>query len=345
MKKTRKRLTVWRFLIWTLLVVALGRTSYLLSVSVINYIFNEGSMLVPDLAGTQYNEARRILFPYQLEVMQAGTKNHPFLRAGEIISQDPFPGTKVKRGRIVKVMVSSGQENATVPDTRQKLLIEAEADLRNQGFSVNDRCYILSSTIAADHIIATSPEAGVKSVKNAKVDLLISKGSDKKGILIPDLTGKTLDQIKSELPMFKLSTRTESSSDYDEGVIIRQNPPASTLLEAGSQINVWVNQTQAVVPIQKQANPVTQAIPVKVQTTPAQTQVKSGRHYETISYQVPGAKSKYMLRMILTDEQGIREVLRQEVEANEAVNYTAGGMGKMKVMIYLDTQLVKELDF
>ncbi|MDD5091186.1 MAG: PASTA domain-containing protein [Candidatus Wallbacteria bacterium] len=302
-----------------LLIVALGRTSYLASVSLINYIFNEGTLVVPDLTGVKFSEAARILQPYDLEVSRSGTQYHHFLREGEIISQDPYGNTKVKKGRVIKVIVSGGQEIVRVPDVRGRLLAEAEALLRNTGTNVSDRCYIPDEEIPADHIITTDPQPASRAVRNEPVALLVSSGREKRPVLLGDVTGLTLARARENFPDLRIQPRYEYSPDREQSLIYSQNPPSGTLMEWGGMLEVWVNES---------------AIPVK-----------GGRRYETIVFDVPAGRNERLLRFILTDDQGIREVFRQEVEAGQKINYTVGGIGRMRVMVYLDNTLVKELQY
>lgn len=317
MRKAQQKLVLWRFLIWILLAAAIGRTAYLVSVSLINFVFNEGSLIVPDLAGIQLQQASSILAPYELSVIQSGEKYHSFMQKGEIVSQDPFPGIKVKKGRIVKVIVSAGQENIRVPEVRKKILVEAESMIRNQGFTVREKCYTENETVLKDHVIAVHPEPGIMIPRGAGVDLLLSSGSGKKDILVPDLKGKKYLEVKNESSL-KIFPHYEYIPEEEQGIILRQTPAPSTVMKSDAVIDVWIN--EPVIP------------------------VRGARHFETVSYDVPRGHSSSLMRIIVTDEQGIREAFRQEVTGGENISCTIGGVGKMRVIIYLDSVIVRESD-
>jgi beta-lactam-binding protein with PASTA domain len=319
-KSSKRKLFLWRFLIWILMIIAFGRASYLISVSVIKYIFNEGTMIVPNLTGIKLDKAKKILSSYKLTVVQTAVKHHDFYAPGIIISQDPLPGNKIKKGNRINVTVSNGKLTSLIPDVRGKLLIDAESSLRKYGFIPGAEKYLNSDSIPADHVITTQPQANNRVKSGTDVDILVSSGKNKKVLLIPNLIGMKKSEALSKFKDFKFNIHSEQNNSVPDSCIFRQVPAYGKPSESDNVIDIWVN--EVVIPI------------------------KGKRHYEMISYIIPpGVNSEQNLRILLTDDQGVREVLNRKVSSGEKINYTVSGIGHITLDLYLDGILVKKMEF
>jgi len=319
-RSSRRKLFFWRILIWLLLILAFGRASYLISVALIKNIFNEGTVIVPDLKGIELNKVKKMLASYKLNVVQIATKPHDFYNPGIIIEQDPLPGSRIKRGNRINVTVSSGKLTYLMPNIRNMLLIDAENTLRKYGFVPGKEHYTFSDTIPSDRIITTEPPPKEHVKSGSIVDILISKGKEKKKILVPDFSGMTENEVIATYPNFKFNIHNEKNENVKKSIIFRQIPIAGQPANSGSTIDIWVNKT--VIP------------------------VKGNRHYEMISYIIPhDIGNERTLKIILTDERGVREVLNRKVMPGDKINYTVSGIGNIKLSFYLDDVLVKRMDF
>ncbi|MGA8115695.1 MAG: Stk1 family PASTA domain-containing Ser/Thr kinase [Actinocatenispora sp.] len=90
---------------------------------------------VPDVRGMSLDDATSTLSEHDLDVKSTQKQNSD-VPAGEVISQDPAPGTGVARGVTVTLTVSSGPPLTDVPDVTGKKLKQAKRELERAGFQV-----------------------------------------------------------------------------------------------------------------------------------------------------------------------------------------------------------------
>ncbi len=113
-----------------------------------------------------------------------------------IMQQEPAPGTKVRHGRTVRVVVSQGGETLTVPAITGQPSRQAELELRRQGLTPGWEARIPDETIPAGRVIDQSPPGGTLSVSGDRVHRLVSDGPRPARFVMPDLTGLTLREAQ-----------------------------------------------------------------------------------------------------------------------------------------------------
>ena len=195
---------------------------------------------VPDVVGKQMTLAKQILEAKNLRVKVAETYDSS-VPAGQVVSQSPEAGSKVKEQRLVTIYVSKGGEEVEMPDLKGMTRSAAEERLKKLGLKVGS-IYEKYSSEDAGTVIAQDPRSGSKIMKGQSVDITISKGEKAKKVRVPDFTGGTLDAAKSSLSSLKLKTGnvTKQNSRQAEGTIVSQSPAAGTELEEGSSVDFVV---------------------------------------------------------------------------------------------------------
>ena len=93
-----------------------------------------------------------------------------------VFFQDPDPGTEIKKGRDVKIIISKGMSTVLVPNlqgrsNQQSRIIFEENDLHQGQIS-----RIYHDSIEKDDVIAQFPNPGSKVKKGRHIDLLVSLG-------------------------------------------------------------------------------------------------------------------------------------------------------------------------
>ncbi len=130
---------------------------------------------LPDVRNKKVDEAQQILTDLGLSVsVEYG--NDDKVEKGCIISQSTEPGTAVKRGDSVSIVVSSGKETFEVMNVVNSSKDDAAAKLREQGFNVK----VLENydeNVEEGHVISQSPDAGTRQIKGTEIVLIVSKGT------------------------------------------------------------------------------------------------------------------------------------------------------------------------
>jgi len=131
-------------------------------------------------------------------------------------------------------------KEVTIPDVSNMTILEAEEELKRQGFEIEDNYeYKNSSTIEEGRVISTTPIKGTTRKKGTKIILKVSSG--KNTITIEDYTGKTYYEIKAALEAKKIyvtidKKSVEDKTLYKENEIIEQSVEPGSELKEGEQI-------------------------------------------------------------------------------------------------------------
>lgn len=158
-----------------------------------------------------------------------------------VIRQSIPRGYEAEVGETITIVVSEGKDSVEIPDTVGKKENKAKEILMKEGFQVStEEGY--SSKYKEGYVMSQSPEAGTKAEHGSKVVLTISKGP--KEVAVPSVIGRSKDTGKSLLEDVGLklgNVDTVYSDNYEEGVIISQDPPKDTMVSEGTKVNVVVS--------------------------------------------------------------------------------------------------------
>lgn len=160
-----------------------------------------------------------------------------------VMSQSILEGNILEADDKVKITISKGQDEVTVPDITDKTLEEAKAALEAAGFIVEeDEEY--DEEIEEGKIISQAPVGNSKAAKGSTVIIVISKGEEIKVALVPKLRKKTISQAESALTKVKLklgNVTQEYSESVEEGKIISQSVAAGTEVKEGTAIDITIS--------------------------------------------------------------------------------------------------------
>jgi serine/threonine-protein kinase len=161
--------------------------------------------------------------------------------AGNVITTQPPPGSKLKSNKQLVLVVSSGPVQVAVPDVVGQSQAAATTALQNAGFVVNATT-ATSNTVPAGVVISTNPPAGTQRAKGSAVQLVVSSG--KQQVQIPSLIGQTPSAAGQTLGQLGLKVGNqvnESSSTVPFGQVTRTDPPAGTQVVVGTAVTVFVS--------------------------------------------------------------------------------------------------------
>ncbi len=194
---------------------------------------------VPQFEGMTIKEAQLLSTKYHL-VLTTVDEEPSEIKKGTILTQEPKAGTRLKRGEEIRVVVSSGKPTVKMPDLGGFDLIHATEMLQATGLFVED---VISKhdTMLEDLVIYTEPASGSPVEKGSKIILFVSLGPSE--VEVPKVTGKRLTEAKSILEEkgFSLGDiRYEVTTEYYQGIIMRQTPKAGEKAAKGSEVDLVV---------------------------------------------------------------------------------------------------------
>jgi len=122
---------------------------------------------------------------------------------------------------------TSTTKTITLPNVTNKTVAEAEKLLKNAGFTVS------TSASSTDIVTEQYPTKGYDLVKGSIVKLYTETENTRVSKQVPDLTGKSLYQVKTLLKELNLNYSVTGS-----GTVVSQEPIANTSVEEGTIIKV-----------------------------------------------------------------------------------------------------------
>jgi len=177
-------------------------------------------------------------------------RNSADVPAGEIMLQRPSAGSRRKLSRIhpkveVTFTVSLGVAHATLPNVVGKNAREAEQTLRQLGFVV-----VLEkqeSVYETGTVFEMYPSASTELPCGERVRLKVSEGMPEVIVKVPNVCGLTRGDALTELWLSELSVKEvieEWAPEDADGVVLRQDYRAGTLVRAGTAITIVVGNSQ-----------------------------------------------------------------------------------------------------
>ena len=143
--------------------------------------------------------------------------------AGSVVSTDPQAGEQAVKGSTIKINVSKGTEQVTVPDLKGKSADEAQKALNEAGLTGQQGDSVFSDDVDENMVASQETPSGTTANKGDTVVFHLSKGSEK--VTIPNVVGMTQSQATSKLESagFAVNTATETSKDVEKGNVTKQS--------------------------------------------------------------------------------------------------------------------------
>ncbi len=132
---------------------------------------------VPLLVGRTVRESKFMLAQRNLELQEIENRPSVQYPPGIIVAQVEQPGTKLKKGSRIAVVVSSGMDagNLKIPDLVGKNLEEAKKLILQNKFSIGKINFQPSTTVPVNSVIDQYPKANTMSKENQRIDLFVNK--------------------------------------------------------------------------------------------------------------------------------------------------------------------------
>lgn len=207
-------------------------------------IHHRAEVRVPDLTGGSIMYALDQLATMQIGLMKESEEFNQSLPAGSILRQTPIPGTKVREGKTIRVVISKGGEKVFVPDLVNKPLRLAEIDLRQTNLDLGEVAEQYSLITEKGSIIRQDPEVGAVADRHTLIHLVISSGKPPKDInLIPDFVERSIEKVMSWSKDHDVAIDHITPDPYSavsSGIVIQQYPEPDTIIDGSQEISFIV---------------------------------------------------------------------------------------------------------
>ena len=198
---------------------------------------------VPDLIHASETEARKRLAAAGLE---ASVKDRlaPAPDADAVLQQEPAPGTRLPRGRIVTLTVGRLLLlPLRLPDTLGQDAATAEKALADAGFTVL-RATALSLPGSAGKVVAQDPAGGGMATRSSTVRITIGQppGGAAGSVAVPSVIGTAEAQARADLTAAGFTVRTVpvGGPPAVAGRVQGQSPGGGASVPRGSEVVIQV---------------------------------------------------------------------------------------------------------
>lgn len=204
---------------------------------------------VPGVVGLDRSSAFTALEELGLDLVVAEEAHDLSLPAGAVLEQDPAAGSPLRRGGVVRVIVSTGPRIVELPDVVGRTQEEALARLGEHAFAV-EVGEEFDDTAPRGTVIGQLPDPGTPVPEGSQVLVAVSLGIEQ--VEVPDLQGLSRGEAASALVDAKLEGAfVEEWSDEvpEEHAVVSQSTPARTTVDKGTVVEVVVSRGPLTVPM------------------------------------------------------------------------------------------------
>lgn len=214
---------------------------YLIFTNSSNLLFsNRDDVTIINFVDTTLDEFRASEYNtlLDLQVIEEYNSSYP---AGSIIRQNPKAGRTVKEGQKITLTVSLGTQYVTVPETKNMVAEDAEQTLKDMGLNVLQKP-MQDNTVASGSVIYSSPAAGETVEGGSTVILYTSRAVAQSTVMVPSLTGKTIEDARNDVRDLNVSIRTvDQASSEPAGTVLSQSPAAGSEVRISAVITLVVS--------------------------------------------------------------------------------------------------------
>jgi len=222
--------------------VILGAASAYLTLSF--FIKSEKSIVVPNLVGKNVVAALEMLSDLSLNTKIKGSEYSDMVPKHHVLYQVPRPGSEIKPGREVRLIVSKGKLTVVVPKLDGLSLQQARFILEENGLRVGRFTRTHHPRTRSNTVLAQYPMAGNVINQGERVNLLTSLGERPPAFLMPELIALSLEAAILEIEDAGLRLGAIKSTwhpQHPANRIIAQDPPVGYRIMADRPVDLIIN--------------------------------------------------------------------------------------------------------
>jgi beta-lactam-binding protein with PASTA domain len=234
---------LWKFLLLLASLVLTGGVLLLLVNFLVmpSLVHSNKVVTMPDIRGMSVTGAQTQLRGLGLDVEAARQRAHPSIPEGMILDQIPGPEARIRGGRTVRVVTSSGPPEGALPNLAGLSLRQAEITLQREKFRLGRVLKVRKAGVTQSIVAYQNPVAGTRLFKNAVVDLVVAEPAAAELLRMPDLRGMPLYQARqaiSDAGFILAPVTYERTSGSAPNLILSQNPPAGERIRKGERLEL-----------------------------------------------------------------------------------------------------------
>ena len=222
-------------------VMVAGFSAYLTLTWIIK---SEDTVIVPHLEGKDVVYALEMLTGLELNTKVKGSEYTGDIPKNHVVFQDPQPGSEIKKGRDVRIILSKGPKTFTMPHLRGLSIQQANIILDENDMCRGELSRTYYRQMEKDLVLAQVPASGKVVSRGSCVDLLVSLGRRPTAFKMPDLAGLTLEEALQSIERHNLvigELKSADQRDKPRNTIVEQEPVFGQRVVTGNTVRLLVN--------------------------------------------------------------------------------------------------------
>lgn len=211
-------------------------------------IKSEDTVIVPDLVTRDVVYALELLTDLELNTKVKGSEYSSDIAKNHVIYQNPSPGSEIKKGRDVRIIISKGPKLINLPQLTTLSTQQARIILEENDLCLGESSRTHHESILEGHVISQIPSAGTMIARGACVDLLISTGRRAKAFKMPDLSGLSIDAAILSIEKLNLNVgeiKSTFQKNMPRNIVVGQSPLSGYRVLVGSTVSLAINRKSA----------------------------------------------------------------------------------------------------
>ena len=202
-------------------------------------------VFVPAFAGQTNADAQVECGRLQLRCVVIASQPSDRYPKDVVTSQQPGSGARVREGRQISLIVSSGVTIFPMPDLRFESLRNADLDLSRFKLQRDKTTYVVDDNVPRDHVVGQDPLPLSSVRQGSKVSLRLSKGPPG-GVKVADLTGMPIDAARAaaqrqRMHLGQIVWTPFGTGGPPRGIVVRQSPNAGATIEPFEEVSLQVS--------------------------------------------------------------------------------------------------------
>jgi eukaryotic-like serine/threonine-protein kinase len=202
-------------------------------------------VFVPAFAGQTNSDAQVECGRLRLRCIVIASQPSDRYPKDVVMSQQPGSGARVREGRQISLIVSSGVTIFPMPDLRFESLRNADLDLSRFKLQLDKTTYVPDDNVPRDHVVGQDPLPLSSVRQGSRVSLQLSKGPSG-GVKVADFTGMPIDAARAaaqrgRIHLGQIVWTPFGTGGPPRGIIVRQNPGPGSTIEPFEEVSLQVS--------------------------------------------------------------------------------------------------------
>lgn len=232
----------FRYVVAGLVLIIVAMSSMLITM---RFAIHVREVVIPKFVGMTPQAAEQLAASSGLRLLRESRFYSSEIPAGNIVSQEPPPGQKVRKGWQVRIAESMGPQQIVIPNVVGDSPRAAELNVKRRGLELGSVAGIALPGQTPDQVIAQSPPPDAQDVATPKVSILVAAPAEDEAFVMPDLNGMKLAEASAAVADAGLKVGSVTIASTASSGMPTLNPAASKPAALGSSDPVVVKQTPA----------------------------------------------------------------------------------------------------